>query len=532
MKTKIYSILAGLLLTLGVFSQAPQKMSFQAVIRNSSNALVTSTVVGMKISVLQGSPSGTVAYSETQTPTTNANGLVSLQIGAGAVVSGTFTTINWANGPYFIKTETDPLGGTAYSIIGTSELTSVPYALFSANGTPGPIGLTGATGSVGATGATGPQGPIGLTGATGSVGATGATGPQGIQGLTGATGSVGATGATGPQGPIGLTGATGSVGATGPQGPIGLTGLLSIGTAAGNTPYWDGSQWVVNNSNIHNNGAEVGIGTISPNASAKVEIASATQGFLPPRMTDLQRNAIAAPAVGLVIFNTTTNCLNFYRGSDWYETCGSMVVPIFPVGTVNCAGATIVINVTNPTTGKIWMDRNLGASQQATSSIDPASYGDLYQWGRPADGHQCRTSATTATLSSVDQPANGNFILAPSAPNDWRSPQNTNLWQGVNGVNNPCPWGYRIPTESEINAERLSWGANTALGAFISPLKLTKSNSRSGISGSLGVGTIPGVYWSSSVSVTGSRYLYFDNNNATFYTGVRANGCAVRCIKN
>ena len=476
MKTKIYSILAGLLLTLSVFAQAPQKMSYQAVIRNSSNALVTSTVVGMKISVLQGSPTGTVAYSETQSPTANANGLVSLQIGSGTVVSGTFSAINWAAGPYFIQTETDPLGGAAYSIIGTSELTSVPYALFSANGTPGPIGLTGATGSVGA---------------------------------------------------------------TGPQGPIGLTGLLSIGTAAGNTPYWDGSQWVVNNSNIHNNGAEVGIGTISPNASAKVEIASATQGFLPPRMTDLQRNAIAAPAVGLVIFNTTTNCLNFYRGSDWYETCGSMVVPIFPVGTVNCAGATIVINVTNPTTGKIWMDRNLGASQQATSSIDPASYGDLYQWGRPADGHQCRNSATTATLSSVDQPANGNFILAPSAPNDWRSPQNTNLWQGVNGVNNPCPWGYRIPTESEINAERLSWGANTALGAFISPLKLTKSNSRSGISGSLGVGTpsptgpiIPGVYWSSSVSVNGSRYFLFDNNNATFYTGVRATGCAVRCIKN
>ena len=86
MKTKIYSILAGLLLTLSVFAQAPQKMSFQAVIRNSSNALVTSTVVGMKISVLQGSPTGTVAYSETQSPTTNANGLVSLQIGAGGYI--------------------------------------------------------------------------------------------------------------------------------------------------------------------------------------------------------------------------------------------------------------------------------------------------------------------------------------------------------------------------------------------------------------------------------------------------------------
>ena len=137
MKTKIYSILAGLLLTLSVFAQAPQKMSFQAVIRNNSNALVTSTLVGMKISVLQGSPTGTVAYSETQSPTTNANGLVSLQIGSGIVVSGTFTAINWATGPYFIKTETDPTGGSAYSIMGTSELTSVPYALFSANAAVG-----------------------------------------------------------------------------------------------------------------------------------------------------------------------------------------------------------------------------------------------------------------------------------------------------------------------------------------------------------------------------------------------------------
>jgi len=137
MKTKIYSILAGLLLTVSVFAQAPQKMSFQAVIRNSSNALVTSTLVGMKISVLQGSPTGTVAYSETQSPTTNANGLVSLQIGSGIVVSGTFTAINWATGPYFIKTETDPTGGNAYSIIGTSELTSVPYALFSSNAAVG-----------------------------------------------------------------------------------------------------------------------------------------------------------------------------------------------------------------------------------------------------------------------------------------------------------------------------------------------------------------------------------------------------------
>jgi hypothetical protein len=130
---KIYSIIAGLLLTASVFAQAPQKISYQAVMRNSSNALVTSTPVGIKISVLQGSATGTVAYSETQTISTNANGLVSLEIGNGTPVIGTFAGINWATGPYFIKTETDPTGGTAYSITGTSQLASVPYALYAAN---------------------------------------------------------------------------------------------------------------------------------------------------------------------------------------------------------------------------------------------------------------------------------------------------------------------------------------------------------------------------------------------------------------
>ena len=147
-----YSVIAGLLLTASVWAQAPQKMSYQAVIRDNSSALITSTIVGMQISILQGSPNGTAVYVETQSPTTNANGLVSLQIGTGTVITGTFAGINWAAGPYFIKTETDPTGGAAYTIAGTNELMSVPYALFSANGTPGPTGLTGATGPTGAAG--------------------------------------------------------------------------------------------------------------------------------------------------------------------------------------------------------------------------------------------------------------------------------------------------------------------------------------------------------------------------------------------
>lgn len=125
----INTLAIALLITINSWSQAPEKMSYQAVIRNSSNMLVTSTPVGMQISILQGSSSGTVVYAETQTQSTNANGLVSLEIGNGTVVTGTFTAINWAAGPYFIKTETDPTGGTAYTISGTSELLSVPYAL-------------------------------------------------------------------------------------------------------------------------------------------------------------------------------------------------------------------------------------------------------------------------------------------------------------------------------------------------------------------------------------------------------------------
>jgi hypothetical protein len=133
-----YNLIIKALLLIVCFStqqleaQAPQKMSYQAVIRNTSNVLVTSTAVGMRISILQGSASGPSVYTETQSLTTNANGLVSLEIGTGTVVSGTFSAINWATGPYFIKTETDPTGGSSYTIFGTTQLTSVPYALFSA----------------------------------------------------------------------------------------------------------------------------------------------------------------------------------------------------------------------------------------------------------------------------------------------------------------------------------------------------------------------------------------------------------------
>jgi hypothetical protein len=122
-------ISANLLICSSILAQTPQKLNYQAIIRNSSGALVSGQTVGMRISILQGSASGTAVYVETHKPTTNVNGLATVVIGDGSLVSGTLATINWASGTYYLKTETDPAGGTSYTIVGTSQLLSVPYAL-------------------------------------------------------------------------------------------------------------------------------------------------------------------------------------------------------------------------------------------------------------------------------------------------------------------------------------------------------------------------------------------------------------------
>jgi uncharacterized protein (TIGR02145 family) len=193
---------------------------------------------------------------------------------------------------------------------------------------------------------------------------------------------------------------------------------------------------------------------------------------------------------------------------------------------------TTIVNVTNSTTGKTWMDRNLGATQAATSSTDASAYGSLYQWGRGTDGHQIRTSATTATLSTSDTPGHGNFITASASPNDWRSPQNTNLWQGASGVNNPCPSGYRIPADTEMDAERASWSSQNAVGAYASVLKLPVAGGRGYSDGVLSVAGTYGGYWSSTISSTRSRYLYFTSSSVLMDTYYRTFGASVRCIKN
>jgi len=187
--------------------------------------------------------------------------------------------------------------------------------------------------------------------------------------------------------------------------------------------------------------------------------------------------------------------------------------------------------VVESATGRLWLDRNLGASQVATASDDADAYGDLYQWGRFADGHQQRGSDTTATLATSNDTGHGKFITIDASPNDWRNPQNDDLWQADTRINLLAPTGWRLPTEAEWEEEIAAWATENAVGAFASPLKLPVAGYRLDSNGSLNNVGSRGYYYSATVDGSNAGYLYFHSSFASMYSSYRAYGCSVRLIK-
>ncbi|MBR3572152.1 MAG: fibrobacter succinogenes major paralogous domain-containing protein [Bacteroidales bacterium] len=189
MKKSLLFLFVLMLSAAALFAQAPQKMSYQAVVRNANNTLVTNQNVSAKISILQGSINGTPVYVETHYATTNINGLLTIEVGNGTVVSGSMATVNWANGPFFLKSEIDPNGGINYSIEGTQQLMSVPYALYAEKAgnvpafgiTPVDSGYVIAVTQPGGT----PQTYFLPTGGQGTAGPAGPAGPPGNDGNDG-----------------------------------------------------------------------------------------------------------------------------------------------------------------------------------------------------------------------------------------------------------------------------------------------------------------------------------------------------------
>jgi hypothetical protein len=322
------------------FAQAPPQVSYQATLRDHDGRLVVSAPVGLRISILEGAADGPALSVELHKVQSNAHGIVTLKIGDA---SGSLAGIDWTKGPYFLKAEFDPGGGTNYRISVITELLAVPYALFA----PDPR-------------VEGPEGPTGPAGPTGPQGAEGARG-AGIEGVTDDgigvltfhfdDGSTYVTPVlTGPQGPAGAYDLSPYLKAeelaTGV--PNNERDVVFTGTAAAQVTVEDISNWDKTFSwGDHSQGgylktetqdladilgqsadgaghameniSKVVVGATERDASAILEIANASKGFLIPRMTGAQRFAIENPVEGLMIYNTNQKKLQYFDGGAWQD---------------------------------------------------------------------------------------------------------------------------------------------------------------------------------------------------------------------
>ena len=372
-----------------VWAQSPPKLDYQAVVRDSTGAFVRNSNTGWQFSILKDSAGGPSVYVETHTDTTSEGGVVNFQIGTGTVVSGQFDSIGWTEGSYFLKSEAALDGSTSYTDGGTTELLSVPYAMY------------------------------------------------------------------------------------------------------------------------------------------------ANQSLHADRVTTADSLYIAVSPLGDTLFIGDTSFITLPGLSE------ANYPPKYATGYVNCASSdTTEIKKVTSLTGAVWMDRNLGASRAATNLADTLAYGGYFQWGRFADGHQCRSSALSNQRANTAVPNDGNiwdgkFIISTASTGDWIETQDSTLWQGPEGANNPCPFGYRLPTDAEWTSEKGSWTEESTTGAYESPLKLPVPGYRWRADGDIKDPGNSAYYWSSSIggggSLTGAIGL--DSSSASLSVYDRAVGHSVRCIK-
>ncbi|MCX6247447.1 MAG: hypothetical protein NTW10_06915 [Bacteroidetes bacterium] len=277
----------------------------------------------------------------------------------------------------------------------------------------------------------------------------------------------------------------------------------------------------------------------APDGNAMLDVKSSAKGILVPRMTNVQISTITSPATGLVVYCTDCNngvgCLNVYEGGGWH-CMGAM-----PIFVTTCGIQRVYYPVF--AAGYVWLDRNMGAGRVAASSTDYQAYGELYQWGRKSDGHQCITwtsstsgtpqNGTTTTQCTGGTCANALFVYSNA---DWNSTTNNLLWRlPPKGDNDPCPSGYRVPSIAELETLRLSFSTNNAAGAFGSPVKLTMPSGRNYFDGNLygSVGS-QGSYWSTTIYDANNVYqlMFASSSGSTTNWFFKATGYSVRCIAN
>ena len=544
---KIFTCLSAFLLSASLWAQAPQSFSYQAVVRGANNELVKNKAVGMKISLLQGSENGTVAYTETHTPTANDNGLVSVAIGAGTKVSGNFTTIDWSKGPYFVKTETDPTGGTSYSLTSMSQLLSVPYALYAANSQPGPKGEKGDKGEAGAQGLPGKDGVDGKNGIDGKDGLPGAKGETGAQGPKGESGSF----------PAGTTngemhywdGTTWNTVAPGNQGQ-GLTfcGGVPTWTTGGVCP---GKVTSLDCSNAINSGTL----TATLTASGATSVISYTGG------NSGVHNGQVVTSTGVTGLTATLPAGTFANGNGTltYTITGTPATSGTASFAIALGGKTCSINIKvedAPQTigipgpnitdveGNTYKTVNIGTQQWMAENLKVSKYSDGTTIPYITDNTQWQNN-TTGAWAYYNNDATNNAKYGKLY--NWYAVSKT-----TNGNKNVCPTGWHVPTDPEWTVLTDYLGGLTLAGGKLKEVGTTSwispntdatntslfsalpggyRSSSGNYNGDIGYN---GNWWSSTESNTSNawfRFLTKVNGGAGSSNYSKRDGLSVRCLR-
>jgi hypothetical protein len=414
--------------------QTPQAFKYQAVIRDEAGMVIANQLVSLRISILKGETNGETVYMETHGVTTNALGLVNLEIGRGLVIQGVFSQISWGEDEYFIQLEIDMEGGANYQLLGVSQLLSVPYALYAER-----------------------------------------------------------------------------------------SGFIT------DTTYLP---WKESAEGIYYDGGNVGINNSTPDSTALLDLTSTTQGFLPPRLTQAQIEAMAGPANGLVVYCTTDDKVYVYVASAyaWKEIlygsgtitppneCGSAFTVEHAAGNVAPVSKTVTYGIVTNVPGepaKCWITSNLGADHQATAKNDAteASAGWYWQFNRK-QGY--KHDGTTRTPNTT-------WITSINEDYDWLE------------ANDPCVLelggGWRLPTPSEWNNIDAVGGWTDWNGPWNSVLKMHAAGRLIGSAGTLELRGNNGIYWSSLQSNNSLGWYFGFYSQSSGISGYdKAYGHTIRCI--
>ena len=505
---KVFLVAIAILFSLVSIAQAPpQKMNYQAVVRNNAGQPVANgTPVSLRFTIHDQTAGGAVVYTETNNTTANQFGLVNVQVGT----FGTLAVVNWANGGKYLQVEVDVNNTGTYTNMGTSQLISVPYALFAGNsatgpsgpagpgGPTGPIGITGAGG--GATGPTGPSGFNGLNGITGNTGATGAigvtgagaTGPTGSTGIDGATGSIGATGigVTGSTGAQGIQGVTGTTGDTGAQGLQGNTGVGLTGAT--------GAQGLTGNTGATGSVGATGIGVTGNTGAQGIQGVTGSTGDTGPQ--GLQGNT----GVGLTGATGATGANGATGNNGSTGATG--------VGITGATGS-------NGTTGAT------GANGATGNNGSTGAIGVGVTGATGSNGTTGATGANGVTGNNGSTGATGVGVTGATGSNGTTGATGANGVTGNNGSTGATGVGVTGATGS--NGTTGATGANGVTGnngstgaTGVGVTGATGSNGTTGATGANGVTGTNGTTGATGVGITGAT----GNNGATGATGIGTTG--------